>query len=326
MGGMSDAPVRRKLLAKPNTKEDRIFYAVAKAAGYSTFVIIGLILFFLSIRAWPAFVDQGIFEFTFGINWDATLSPREFRIGPMLWGSLQIAALGVVLAVPAAISIAYFIEFLAPKPVAAVATVIVDLLAAIPSIVIGLWGLAVFSNVGASWAQLISESLSWLLPFLSNPSDVFLRSPFIASVALATMIVPLISSVTREMFSQVDPEVIKGALALGGTRESVLRRVILPTSAAGILGGVLLALGRAMGETVAIFYVLNLDYDTFNWVSILEPYGGNIASLILAKFGEADTKEVEALLAAGVVLFIITLIINALASYIVQKAQPWRKD
>lgn len=323
---MSDAPAKRKLLAKPSRREDRIFYGVAQAAGYSAFVIIGLILFFLSFRAWPAFVEQGLIEFTFGIAWDSTLDPPVFHIGPMLWGSLQIAALAVVIAVPMAISIAYFIEFLAPKPVAAVATVIVDLLAAIPSVVIGLWGLGIFSNVGASWAKLISDNLSWLFPFLANDSGQFLRSPFIAAIGLATMIVPLISSVTREMFSQVDQEVIKGALALGGTRESVFRKVILPTSAGGILGGVLLALGRAMGETVAIFYVLNLDYDTFNWTSILEPYGGNIASLILAKFGEAGTKEVEALLAAGVVLFIVTLIINALASYIVQKAQPWRKD
>jgi phosphate transport system permease protein len=186
--------------------------------------------------------------------------------------------------------------------------------------------LGVFSPVGAGWGQMLSNSLGTVFPFLSNETGTFLRSPFIASIVLAVMIVPLISSVTREMFSQVDKEIIKGALALGGTRETVLRKVILPTSAGGILGGVLLALGRAMGETVAIFFVLNLDYDEYNFFNILEPQGGAIASLILAKFGEATALEVEALLAAGVVLFVITLIINAIASYIVQKAQPWRKD
>jgi phosphate transport system permease protein len=92
------------------------------------------------------------------------------------------------------------------------------------------------------------------------------------------------------------------------------------------LGGVLLALGRAMGETVAIFFVLNLVFDEYNWFNLLEPQGGAIASLILARFGEATPDEVEALLAAGVVLFLITLVINAIASYIVQKAQPWRRD
>jgi len=323
---MSMAPEKRKLLSKPSRVEDKIFFAVSKAAGYSSFVIIGMILVFLTIRAWPAFESQGPLDFTFGTFWDNSLTPPIFHIGPMLYGSLLIAAVAVAIAVPMAISIAYFIEFLAPRSVARVATVIVDLLAAIPSVVIGLWGLGVFSPVGAGWAQMLSDSLSGVFPFLQNEAGTFLRSPFIASLVLAVMIVPLISSVTREMFSQIDQELIKGALALGATRESVLRRVILPTSAGGILGGVLLALGRAMGETVAIFFVLNLTYDRYNFFNILEPVGGNIASLILAKFGEAGTQEVEALLAAGVVLFVITLIINALASYIVQKAQPWRKD
>lgn len=319
-------PAQRKLLAKPSRTADKVFFAVAKAAGYSSFVIIGLILFFLSLRAWPSFERQNIVDFAFGTGWDNTVTPAIFNIGPMLWGSLLIAAIGVVIAVPMAISIAYFIEFLAPKPIAKTATVIVDLLAAIPSVVLGLWGLGVFTPVGAHWAQMLGETFGGILPFLANDTGTYLRSPFIAAIVVAVMIVPLISSVTREIFSQVDKEIIKGALALGGTRESVLRQVILPTSAGGILGGVLLALGRAMGETVAIFFVLNLVFDEYNWFNLLEPQGGAIASLILARFGEATPEEVEALLAAGVVLFVITLIINAIASYIVQKAQPWRRD
>ncbi len=319
-------PAQRKLLAKPSRTADKVFFAVAKAAGYSSFVIIGLILFFLSLRAWPSFERQNIIDFAFGTGWDNTVTPAVFNIGPMLWGSLLIAAIGVVIAVPMAISIAYFIEFLAPKPIAKTTTVIVDLLAAIPSVVLGLWGLGVFTPVGAHWAQMLGETFGGFLPFLANDTGTYLRSPFIASIVVAVMIVPLISSVTREIFSQVDKEIIKGALALGGTRESVLRQVILPTSAGGILGGVLLALGRAMGETVAIFFVLNLVFDEYNWFNLLEPQGGAIASLILARFGEATPEEVEALLAAGVVLFVITLIINAIASYIVQKAQPWRRD
>ncbi|MEY4995222.1 MAG: hypothetical protein RLZ65_1071 [Actinomycetota bacterium] len=319
-------PAQRKLLAKPSRTADKVFFAVAKAAGYSSFVIIGLILFFLSLRAWPSFERQNIIDFAFGTGWDNTVTPAVFNIGPMLWGSLLIAAIGVVIAVPMAISIAYFIEFLAPKSIAKTTTVIVDLLAAIPSVVLGLWGLGVFTPVGAHWAQMLGETFGGFLPFLANDTGTYLRSPFIASIVVAVMIVPLISSVTREIFSQVDKEIIKGALALGGTRESVLRQVILPTSAGGILGGVLLALGRAMGETVAIFFVLNLVFDEYNWFNLLEPQGGAIASLILARFGEATPEEVEALLAAGVVLFVITLIINAIASYIVQKAQPWRRD
>lgn len=107
--------------------------------------------------------------------------------------------------------------------------------------------------------------------------------------------------------------------------ESTLRRVILPTSASGIVGGVLLALGRAMGETVAIYFVLNLIYDRFNWSQLLMPEGGNVASLVLSKFGEASEAELSALMAAGVVLFVVTLIVNSIASFIVAKAQPWRR-
>jgi phosphate transport system permease protein len=318
------APKRLKLRSKPSRTADRIFFAVAKAAGYSSFVIVAAILFFLSIRAWPAFETQGVIEFVFGTGWDSISEPQVFHLGPMLYGSLLIAAIGVALAVPMAISIAYFIAFLAPVRVAKVATVIVDLLAAIPSIVIGLWGLGVFSPVAAEWARSLNETLGFI-PVFSNAVDIFLRSPFIASLVIAVMIVPIIASITREIFSQMDQEIIKGAMALGGTRESILRKVILPTASGGIVGGVLLALGRAMGETVAIFFVLNLTFDDFNWFNILEPSGGAVASLVLARFNEALESELSALLAAGVVLFVVTLIINSIASYIVAKAQPWRK-
>jgi phosphate transport system permease protein len=122
----------------------------------------------------------------------------------------------------------------------------------------------------------------------------------------------------------MDRDIINASLALGGNRESTLRKVILPTAGGGIVGGVLLGLGRALGETVAVLYVLNLIFKV-NIGSILESKGGSVAAMIISKFGEANPAEVSALMAAGVVLFVFTLVINALASYIVGKAQPWRK-
>jgi phosphate transport system permease protein len=304
---------------------DKIFFGVSTAAGYSSIVIVSLIIVFLVVRSVPTFEQQSLVDFVFGVQWDASQDPMITRIGPMLYGSLLIAALGVVLAIPMAISIAYFIEFMAPKRIAKVATVLIDFLAAIPSVVIGIWGALALSPIAAGWAEMLHNALGFL-PMFGNDEPNFLRSPFIASIVVSVMIVPLISSITREIFSQMDPELIKGSLALGATKESTFRRVILPTASGGIVGGVLLGLGRALGETVAIFFVLNLVYDSFNWFEILEPRGGAIASLILAKFAEASDQEISALMAAGLVLFIVTLIISALASYIVNKAQPWRNN
>jgi phosphate transport system permease protein len=313
---------RRSLRSKPFSKADRRFYKTTTIAANSSIVLVSLIFIFLMIRSWPAFESEGI-EYVFGTTWDNSPENFTMQIGPMLWGSLLVSALGVMLAVPMAISIAYFIVFMAAKRIGKIATVMIDLLAALPSIVLGLWGLLVFSPVAAGWAEMLNQYLGFI-PIFQNSSGNFLRSPFIASWVVAVMIVPIIASVTREIFSQLDRELINASLALGAGRWSTFRRVIMPTSSGGITGGVLLGLGRALGETVAIFFVLNLVFD-FNWFSVLEDKGGSVASMILAKFGEAGDKEVEGLMAAGVVLFVLTLVVNMIASYIVAKAQPWRK-
>ena len=313
---------RRNLRAKPFSKADRIFYRTAAWAANSSIVLVTLILAFLAIRSWPAFQSQGI-GFVFGSNWNTSVEPIVMQIGPMLWGSIQISILGLLIAVPMAISIAYFIVFMANRSIGRIVTTLVDLLAALPSIVLGLWGLLVFSPVAEGWATMINKALGWI-PIFASDSGNLLRSPFIASWVVAVMIVPIIASITREIFSQLDRELISASLALGAGRWSTFRRVILPTAAGGIVGGVLLGLGRALGETVAIYFVLNLIFD-INIFNILEPKGGSVASMIMSKFGEASTAEVSGLMAAGVVLFLVTLFVNMLASYIVAKAQPWRK-
>jgi phosphate transport system permease protein len=313
---------RRSLRAKPFSKADRRFYKTATVAANSSIVLVSLIFVFLMFRSWPAFESQGI-AYIFGSTWDNSPDNFVLQIGPMLWGSVLVSAAGVVLAVPMAISIAYFIVFMANKRFGKIATVMIDLLAALPSVVLGLWGLLVFSPVAAGWAEMLNEYLGFI-PIFQNSSGNFLRSPFIASWVVAVMIVPIIASVTREIFSQLDRELINASLALGAGRWSTFRRVIMPTSSGGVVGGILLGLGRALGETVAIFFVLNLVFD-INWFNVLEDKGGSVASMILAKFGEAGQEEVAGLMAAGVVLFVVTLFVNMIASYIVSKAQPWRK-
>lgn len=317
------APQRRKLASKPHLVQDKVFFGVARAAALGAVGIVGLILAYLLFMSWDTLGKQG-FDFILGSQWTAA-DPENmvFQIGPMLWGSLLIAFNGVILAIPMAIAAAYFIEFLATKRIAKIATTVVDLLAAIPSIVIGLWGVGVFTPVAAHWAELLNTNLGFISIF-KNEAGSFVGSPFIAGWIVAVMIVPIITSVTREIFSQLDRDVINAATALGASRSSTFMRVILPTSSGGIVGGVLLGLGRALGETVAIFFVLNLSFE-INWVDLIEGRGGSIASMIVAFFGAATPEEVKALIAAGLVLFVITLLINWLAAVIVAKAQPWRK-
>jgi phosphate transport system permease protein len=323
---MAQTPVpaveRRSLRAKPFSRADRVFYKSATWAANSSIVLVSLIFAFLLWRSWPAFEAQGI-DYIFGSTWDSSPENMVMQIGPMLWGSILVSSIGVMLAVPMAISIAYFIVFMANDRFGKIATVMVDLLAALPSVVLGLWGLLVFSPVAAGWAEMIHDALGFI-PVFQNSSGNFLRSPFIAGWVIAVMIVPIIASVTREIFSQLDRDLISASLALGAGRWSTFRRVILPTSGGGIVGGVLLGLGRALGETVAIFFVLNLVFEV-NWFNILEDKGGSVASMILSKFGEAGQAEVSGLMAAGVVLFVVTLFVNMIASFIVAKAQPWRK-
>ncbi len=315
-------PQRRTLTVKPTLLGDKVFFGITSFTAYFSIALVGLVLVFLLIRAWPALQHEGI-NFLIGSTWDDSVQPMVMQIFPMLWGSILLALLGVLLAVPMAIALAYLIEFLAPKPIARVATLLVDLLAALPSVVIGLWGLFVFTPVAEGWSELLHKTLGWL-PFFANETGNFSRSPFIAGWIVAVMIVPIITSVTREIFSQMDRDLINAAKALGGGMASTLTRVILPTASGGIVGGTLLGLGRALGETVAIFFVLNLSFD-INWFDVSEARGGSIASMILSKLGEATDYEISGLMAAGVVLFVSTLIINFIAGYIVNRAQPWRK-
>jgi phosphate transport system permease protein len=323
INGSSSVPPRRKLVNKPTSLADKIFYRVAASAANFSIALVLLILVFLLWRSMPALQSQGI-DFVFGSNWDPTAETPVFQIWPMLWGSILISALGVAIAVPMALAIAYFIEFLASKPIAKFVTVLIDLLAALPSVVLGLWGFAVFTPVASGWGELLNQSFGWF-PLFTNNTEGFVGSPFIAGWIVGIMIVPIIASISREIFSQIDKDIINAAKGLGGSSATIFRKVILPTASGGVLGGVLLGLGRALGETVAIFFVLNLVFDT-NWFNILEQRGGSIASHILARFGEASEAEINALMAAGLALFIMTLIINVIASWIVNRAQPWRKN
>jgi phosphate transport system permease protein len=299
-------------------KGDRAFFAISKAAAMFTLFLVLAVLVFLSIKSWSTFTQQGM-AFVTGSTWDNTTEQGTFQIWPMLVGTIVVSILGLIIAVPASIAVAFFIEFMAPPRVSRVATSLIDLLAALPSVVVGIWGIFVLSPVAATWSASLSSSLSFI-PFFRNEFSNAEGAPFIAAWTIAVMIIPIITSVSREVMGRVDKDLISAATALGSTSFSNMRRIVIPTAKSGILGGILLGLGRALGETVAIFFVLNLVFEV-NFFNILEPKGGNVASLIIAKFGEATPEELNALMAAGVVLFVMTLVVNMIATSIVQRSE-----
>jgi phosphate transport system permease protein len=299
-------------------KGDRAFFAISTAAAMFTMFLVLAVLVFLSIKSWSTFSQQGL-AFVTGSTWDNTTELGTFQIWPMLVGTVVVSVLGLIIAVPASIAVAFFIEFMAPPKVSRIATSLIDLLAALPSVVVGIWGIFVLSPVAATWSLSLSDTLSFI-PFFRNEFSNAEGAPFIAAWTIAVMIIPIITSVSREVMGRVDKDLISAATALGSTSFSNMRRIVVPTAKSGILGGILLGLGRALGETVAIFFVLNLVFEV-NIFRPLEPKGGNVASLIIAKFGEATPEELNALMAAGVVLFVMTLIVNMIATSIVQRSE-----
>jgi len=293
------------------------------SGGLSSLVILGLILIFLLFNGYNTLKTQGI-HFLTSSNWQAAVNdagqvdPKNshFGIAAMLIGTMLVAIIAVVVGVPISVGSAIYLTFYAPEFVKKVMVSAIDLMAAFPSVLFGLWGFFVLEGSGEYWAKLLNKYFSWI-PFFKLPAPYVSRSPFIAGLVLAIMIIPIVTSISREIFSQTPLDRIQAAYALGGTRFAMLRAVAFPYARSGIVGGVMLGLGRAMGETVAVYTVLNIVYQV-NW-HILFSAGGNVASMILLKFGEASPYEIKALMAAGLVLFILTLIVNSLANLIVAR-------
>ena len=315
-------PEKREITTKPRLT-DRIFRGVVTSGGLSSLVILGLILIFLLFNGYNTLKTQGI-HFLTSSNWQAVTNdagkfdPKasHFGIAAMLIGTMVVALIAVVVGVPISVGAAIYLTFYAPDFIKKVMVSAIDLMAAFPSVLFGLWGFFVLESSGEYWAKLLNKYFSWI-PFFKLPAPYVTRSPFIAGLVLAVMIIPIVTSISREIFSQTPLDRMQAAYALGGTRFAMLRAVAFPYARSGIVGGVMLGLGRAMGETVAVYTVLNIVYQV-NW-HILFSAGGNVASMILLKFGEASPDEIKALMAAGLVLFILTLIVNSLANVIVSR-------
>jgi phosphate transport system permease protein len=315
-------PEARVLTNKPRFS-DRIFRGVVTLGGFTSLLILGLISLFLLYRGFSVLRSEGFgfitdYEWVSSINSDGTVGEvaSTYGVGAMLAGTIVTAIIALVIGAPIAILAALYLAFYAPIRTRKFLVSVVDLMAAFPSILFGLWGLNVLLDQGIYVAELLNRYLGWI-PIFQVPVPVFLRSPFIAGLVLAIMIIPIVTAVSREIFSQTPLDRIQAAYALGATKWAMIKTVAIPYGYSGVVGGAMLGLGRAMGETVAVFTVLNIVYRA-NF-DILLGAGGNLASHIILKFGEASSEEIKALMAAGFVLFLLTLAVNLLADFIVAR-------
>jgi len=313
-------PTPREISTEPR-RSDKVFRSVVTAGGLSSLVILGLIALFLGYRGFEVLRQEGI-GFITHVDWSITtddagnVTECHFGLSAMLVGTIMCALVAVVIALPISVFSALFLNFYAPGWLKKFLVAIIDMMAAFPSILFGIWGFLVLMPSVEYWAKLIHRYLGWI-PLFDLQVPVYTRSPFVAGVVLAIMIIPIITSVSREVFSQAPLDRIQAAYALGATRWAMIKAVVIPHGRSGVIGGAMLGLGRAMGETVAVFTVLNIVFQ-INW-HVLLGAGGNVASLIILKFGDASPYEIKALMAAGLVLFLLTLVVNAGANAIVKR-------
>jgi phosphate transport system permease protein len=313
-------PAPREITTEPR-RSDKVFRSVVTGGGLSSLLILGLIAIFLGYRGFEVLRQEG-FGFITHSDWSITtddagnVTESQFGLAAMLVGTILCALVAVVIAVPISIFSALFLNFYSPNLLKKFLIAIIDMMAAFPSILFGIWGFLVLMPSVEYWAKLIHRYLGFI-PIFDMQVPVFTRSPFVAGVVLAIMIIPIITSVSREVFAQAPLDRIQAAYALGATRWAMIKAVVIPYGRSGVIGGAMLGLGRAMGETVAVFTVLNIVFQV-NW-QVLLGAGGNVASLIILKFGDASPYEIKALMAAGLVLFLLTLLVNASANFIVKR-------
>ena len=289
---------------------DRIFSRSAVFAGSMILVTLAAVAAFLIAQSIPAF---------FATNETASLLPDNFwsYVWPLIFGTIWAAVLALIIALPLAIGIALFISHYAPRRVSAVLGYIVDLLAAVPSVVFGLWGIGVLAPAAQPVFVWLNTHLGWIPLFGGTVSGTG-RTILTAALVLAVMVLPIMTAICREVFLQAPVLHEEAALALGATRWEMIRLAVLPFGRPGIVSAAMLGLGRALGETMAVAMVLSAT----GLVSIRLLTSENpstIAANIALSFPEAYGENVNVLIATGLILFIVTFLVNAIARWIVSR-------
>ncbi|HWK78261.1 phosphate ABC transporter permease subunit PstC [Microbacterium sp.] len=290
---------------------DRVFSGTALAAGIIILVTLAAVAVFLIVQSIPAFKadtsNNHILEGQSFISW----------VWPFVFGTLYASAIALIVAAPLAIGIALFISHYAPRKIAGVLGYIIDLLAAVPSVVFGLWGALTFAPMLVPFYKWLNTNLGWIPIFGGTPSGTG-KTILTASLVLAVMILPIMTAICREVFLQTPKLHEEAALALGATRWEMIRMAVLPFAHSGMVSGAMLGLGRALGETMAVTLVLSpLGIVTFNLLNPENPT--TIPAIIALRFPEAHDEGVNTLIAAGLILFIVTFAVNFVARWIVSR-------
>jgi len=314
-------PEERIRPASSRSTVDKAYRGVARASGALTLALMALIGFFLVLKSWDALHVVGWSFFTTSAWFPDT---GNFGVWGALLGTFLIALIALAIAAPISMCAALFVTEYAPARLRRPLTSFVDLLAAIPSIIYGLWGRAYLQPKAIYLSRWMGTHLGFIPIFkTTNPHDLgsYSASTFIAALVVALMIVPICTAVMREVFAQAPPGEKEGALALGGTKWGVIKTVVLPFGRGGIIGGSMLGLGRALGETIAVTLIISPLFNPHGLTHVLQQGGISIASLIALKFPESNTFGISALMAAGLTLFVITLVVNAVAGIIVARSR-----
>lgn len=309
-----DAP---RSISRSVPRSDRIFQGMSATAAVSSLVIIGTTALFLVVKAEPVLAKVGIVDFVTKSEWNPGF--ERYGVLGLVGGTVLIASIALVVGVPLAIGLALFVNEYAPARVRRLLVSAIDLLAAMPSLLFGIWGYFALRGTLEGTSRWFADHLS-AIPFFRIPPDAQLtKSGFAVGVVVGLMIMPIVTSVSRDVMAQCPREQCEGALALGGSRWGMIRAVILPFSRSGMVGATLLGFGRALGETIAIAIMITLTISTNT--RVLTAGGGSIAAWIATKFGEAGELERSALVAAGLALFLLTLGVNLAARRIVNRAR-----
>ncbi|MFZ9087619.1 MAG: phosphate ABC transporter permease subunit PstC [Pontimonas sp.] len=299
-------PAAPKVRQRPG---DRIFATSARGAGIIILITLAAVSVFLLTEGYPALVTPP--------EEIAILDEQSFTVyvTPLVFGTLWAAALALLMAFPVAIGIALFISHYAPRSIAVPLGYVADLLAAVPSVVYGLWGGVILAPGIRPMYVWLEENLGFI-PLFAGPASGTGRTILTAAIVLAVMVLPIITAVAREVFLQTPRLYEEAALALGATRWEMIRSVVLPVGRGGVISAAMLGLGRALGETLAVAMVLSATgIITVNLISSTNP--STIAANVALSFPEASGLNVNVLIASGLILFAITLVVNSIARWVI---------